>query len=153
VHSDNVVEFLPRRFFAASFRFTYLLSSFADGFSIASALFAAEARADAEWQRTVDAAKKEGRVGVFLYQRENIEAARAQGLAVEEFDVFRWKETPGISSGSNGSIALMNQAPYPNATRVFINWLLSREGQVSFQNGYAGAEQSRAGEQTLERDH
>ena len=27
----------------------------------------------------------------------------------------------------------MNQAPHPNAARVFINWLLSREGQVSFQ--------------------
>jgi iron(III) transport system substrate-binding protein len=63
----------------------------------------------------------------------NIEAARAQGLPVEEFDVFRWKETPGLSSGSNGSIALMNQAPHPNAARVFINWLLSRDGQASFQ--------------------
>jgi ABC-type uncharacterized transport system YnjBCD substrate-binding protein len=63
----------------------------------------------------------------------NIEAARAQGLPVEEFDVFRWKETPGISSGSNGSIALMNQAPHPNAAKVFINWLLSRDGQLSFQ--------------------
>jgi iron(III) transport system substrate-binding protein len=63
----------------------------------------------------------------------NIEAARAQGLPVEEFDVFRWQETPGISSGSNGSIALMNQAPHPNAAKVFINWLLSRDGQLSFQ--------------------
>ena len=63
----------------------------------------------------------------------NIEAARAQGLPIEEFDVFRWKETPGISSGSNGSIALMNQAPHPNAAKVFINWLLSRDGQASFQ--------------------
>ena len=63
----------------------------------------------------------------------NIEAARAQGLPVEEFETYRWKETPAISSGSNGSIALMNQAPHPNAARVFINWLLSRDGQVSFQ--------------------
>ena len=63
----------------------------------------------------------------------NIEAARAQGLAVEEFDVFRWKETPAITSGSNGSIALMNQAPHPNAAKLFINWLLSRDGQLSFQ--------------------
>ena len=63
----------------------------------------------------------------------NIEAARAQGLPVEEFDVYRWKETAALSSGSNGSVALMNQAPHPNAARVFINWLLSREGQVSFQ--------------------
>ena len=63
----------------------------------------------------------------------NIEAARTQGLGVEEFETHRWKEIPAISSGSNGSIALMNQAPHPNAARVFINWLLSREGQVSFQ--------------------
>jgi len=63
----------------------------------------------------------------------NIEAARTQGLPVDEFDVFRWKETPAISSGSNGSIALMNQAPHPAAAKVFINWLLSREGQLSFQ--------------------
>ena len=63
----------------------------------------------------------------------NIEAATAQGLPVAEFEVYRWKETLAISSGSNGSIALMNQAPHPNAARVFINWLLSREGQASFQ--------------------
>jgi ABC-type Fe3+ transport system substrate-binding protein len=54
-------------------------------------------------------------------------------LAVEEFETYRWKETPAISSGSNGSIALMNQGPHPNAARLFVNWLLSREGQVSFQ--------------------
>src|SRR5512135_2388586 len=30
---------------------------------------------EAEWARTVEAAKKEGKVSVFLYQRENIEAA------------------------------------------------------------------------------
>jgi iron(III) transport system substrate-binding protein len=63
----------------------------------------------------------------------NIEAATAQGLPVGEFDVYRWKETPAIYSGSNGTIALLNQAPHPNAAKVFINWLLSREGQVSFQ--------------------
>ena len=63
----------------------------------------------------------------------NIEAVTAQGLPVGEFDVFRWQETPALSSGSNGSIAPMNQAPHPNGARVFINWLLSRDGQASFQ--------------------
>ena len=63
----------------------------------------------------------------------NADAAKTQGLPVEEFDVYRWKETPAIYSGSNGTLALMNQAPHPNAARVFINWLLSREGQASFQ--------------------
>ena len=63
----------------------------------------------------------------------NADAAKTHGLPVEEFDVYRWKETPAIYSGSNGTLALMNQAPHPNAARVFINWLLSREGQASFQ--------------------
>jgi ABC-type Fe3+ transport system substrate-binding protein len=27
----------------------------------------------------------------------------------------------------------MNQAPHPNAAKLFINWLLSREGQTNFQ--------------------
>lgn len=39
------------------------------------AIFAAESKSDAEWARTVAAAKKEGKVGVFLYHRENIETA------------------------------------------------------------------------------
>lgn len=63
----------------------------------------------------------------------NIEAAASQGLPVGEFDVYRWKETPAIYSGSNGTVALMNQAPHPAAAKVFLNWLLSREGQLSFQ--------------------
>lgn len=63
----------------------------------------------------------------------DIATAKAQGLAVEEFETYRWTETPAIYSGSNGTLALMNQAPHPNAARVFINWLLSREGQSSFQ--------------------
>jgi ABC-type Fe3+ transport system substrate-binding protein len=27
----------------------------------------------------------------------------------------------------------MNRAPHPNAARLFVNWLLSREGQITFQ--------------------
>lgn len=63
----------------------------------------------------------------------NIESARAQGLPVERFKTHRWQETPAVYSGSNGTLTLMNQAPHPNAARVFINWLLSRAGQMAFQ--------------------
>ena len=62
-----------------------------------------------------------------------IAEARTQGLPVEEFDTLRWKETPATNSGSNGTLALMNRAPHPNAAKLFINWLLSKEGQTSFQ--------------------
>jgi ABC-type Fe3+ transport system substrate-binding protein len=29
----------------------------------------------------------------------------------------------------------MNQAPHPNAAKVFVNWLLSRAGQAQVQKG------------------
>lgn len=63
----------------------------------------------------------------------DIETVRAQGLPVQEFNTLTWKESPAIYSGSNGTVALMNNAPHPNAAKVFINWLLSRDGQTSFQ--------------------
>ena len=37
-----------------------------------------------------------------------------------------------ISIGG-GTVNLADSAPHPNAARVFINWLLSREGQLSWQ--------------------
>lgn len=63
----------------------------------------------------------------------DIETARVQALPVEEFNTYKWKESPAIYSGSNGTVALMGNAPHPNAARLFINWLLSREGQTGFQ--------------------
>lgn len=34
-------------------------------------------------------------------------------------------------SGGSGTIALIKTAPHPSAAKVFINWLLSREGQLT----------------------
>ncbi|NIO07109.1 MAG: hypothetical protein GTO40_03605 [Deltaproteobacteria bacterium] len=59
--------------------------------------------------------------------------ARGQGLPVEEFETVRWKETPSLSLGGTGSIIRINQTPHPNAAKVFINWILSREGQTVYQ--------------------
>jgi iron(III) transport system substrate-binding protein len=56
-----------------------------------------------------------------------------QGLPVAEISPYQFKEVPGIGS-NNGAIALMNAQPHPNAARVFINWYLSREGQIAFRN-------------------
>lgn len=38
-------------------------------------------------------------------------------------------EGTAMASGS-GAIALLKRAPHPNAAKVFINWLLSKEGQT-----------------------
>jgi iron(III) transport system substrate-binding protein len=59
--------------------------------------------------------------------------AKGQGLPVDEFRTAQWKEIRAISAGNMGSVALPSQPPHPNAARVFVNWLLSREGQIALQ--------------------
>lgn len=58
--------------------------------------------------------------------------AKNQGLPVDDFDTNRWKEGSSFSAGG-GSLSLMNQAPHPNAAKVFLNWFLSRKGQIALQ--------------------
>jgi len=59
--------------------------------------------------------------------------AKSQGLPVDEFPTARWKESRAITAGNVGTVALPSQAPHPHAARLFVNWLLSREGQIAFQ--------------------
>lgn len=58
--------------------------------------------------------------------------AKNQGLPVGDFDTNHWKEGSSFSAGG-GSMSYMNQAPHPNAAKVFINWFLSRKGQMALQ--------------------
>ena len=58
--------------------------------------------------------------------------AKGQGLPVEEFETGEWKEGVHISTGG-GSMSLIKGAPHPSAARVFINWFLSRKGQIALQ--------------------
>jgi len=67
-----------------------------------------------------------------------IEKAEAQGVPVGILDVD-WKEGAGIVSQS-GNLLYMKNAPHPNAARVFINWLLSREGQIEIQRVLANVQ-------------
>jgi iron(III) transport system substrate-binding protein len=58
--------------------------------------------------------------------------AKHQGLPVDDFDTNKWKEGSSFSAGG-GSLSYLNQAPHPNAAKVFINWFLSRKGQIALQ--------------------
>jgi iron(III) transport system substrate-binding protein len=58
--------------------------------------------------------------------------AKNQGLPVDEFETEGWKEGASFSTGG-GSLSLLNRAPRPNAAKVFINWFLSRKGQLAMQ--------------------
>lgn len=66
----------------------------------------------------------------FLCRR--IDRAALQGLPVTELNPYSVKEMPGIGSGA-GALVVMNRHPHPNAARVFLNWYLSREGQIAFR--------------------
>ncbi|HWP57051.1 MAG TPA: extracellular solute-binding protein [Candidatus Acidoferrales bacterium] len=62
-----------------------------------------------------------------------IEKAHSQGLPVDDFDTGGWKEGEALSTGG-GSISLIKGGPHPHAARVFINWFLSRKGQIALQS-------------------
>ncbi len=72
--------------------------------------------------------------------QSSIEMVKLQGLPVEKFGLL--KEGAGLSSGGGG-ISLINRAPHPNAAKVFINWYLSREGQITLQSLEGGFSNSR----------
>lgn len=61
--------------------------------------------------------------------------AKQQGLPVDEFPHANLKEASfEVSTSGNSGLALINQAPNPNAAKVFINWFLSRNGQTVWQS-------------------
>jgi iron(III) transport system substrate-binding protein len=64
--------------------------------------------------------------------RMDLDVMQTQGLPVAWFAPGQLKEGAYITAGSGG-VALINKAPHPNAAKVALNWLLSREGQIAYQ--------------------
>ena len=64
--------------------------------------------------------------------RMDLDKMQTQRLPVDWFDPDHLKEGAYIAGGSGG-VALINRAPHPNAAKVALNWLLSREGQIAYQ--------------------
>jgi len=56
---------------------------------------------------------------------------KAQGLPVELFGSAGLQEG-GFVTASNGTISVVKNAPHPNAAKVYLNYLLSNEGQVAW---------------------
>jgi iron(III) transport system substrate-binding protein len=71
---------------------------------------------------------------------EGVDKAKAQGLPVDSFTQI-WKEGAAVVA-QWGTIALINKAPHPNAAKVFINWFLSRDGQIALLKALGKAEES-----------
>jgi iron(III) transport system substrate-binding protein len=66
-------------------------------------------------------------------EASTLDDAKAHGLPVNWFNPGHFKEAVAISGGP-AHVAVVNRAPHPNAAKVFINWFLSREGQLVAQN-------------------
>jgi len=60
----------------------------------------------------------------------DIERAKGQGLPVDSLELDQ--DVVGLSA-QGGTVSYLDRAPHPNAAAVFINWLLSREGQITLQ--------------------
>ena len=65
-----------------------------------------------------------------LAKIENTASARKQGLPVAQ--IFSEKEGDAIASGS-GHISAFKDGPHPNAAQLYVNWFLSRDGQLNWQ--------------------
>ena len=72
-----------------------------------------------------------GRFPFAFFAGRELETAKAQGLPVDEMTAIKG-DGAMLTSGA-GSIALINRPPHPNAAIVFINWFLSRDGQLAWQ--------------------
>jgi len=68
-----------------------------------------------------------------------VDVSKQQGLPVDTFGPRVFKEGGGLVQ-QFGTLALVNRAPHPNAAKVFINWLLSRKGQMALQKNMLNTE-------------
>lgn len=65
-----------------------------------------------------------------------IKAAARDGAPINLLPVF--KEGTVVVVGA-GNVAVMNNRPHPNAAKVFVNWVLSKEGQTILSKATAQA--------------
>jgi len=78
---------------------------------------------------------------------DEMDKAMEHGLPVGQ--ILNLKEG-GTLSSSGGTLSLLHNAPHPNAAKIFVNWLLSREGQTEVQKGRKG--RPRTGSNSLRTD-
>lgn len=68
--------------------------------------------------------------------QEDLERMRKDGFPVAEHNLA---DDPGYVSMGNGALALMNKAPHPNAARIFVNWMASKEGLETYGRAHYAA--------------
>lgn len=75
----------------------------------------------------------QGRYAISAFIAEDTaQAAIVQGLPIAEISIRGLKEGGAVAPGP-GALSVMNPTPHPNAAKLYVNWLLSREGQIAWQ--------------------
>lgn len=81
----------------------------------------------------------EGKYGIAMFisgaNRDRIDDLRKKGAPVMRL-TKAMKEGVETNPGSSGNITVIKNAPHPNATKLFLNWYLSKEGQLAMQKAY-----------------
>jgi iron(III) transport system substrate-binding protein len=73
----------------------------------------------------------QGKIIFYIGSGQPVMKAKEQGLPV---DLLPHPLKEGeIMGGGSCCMALLSRAPHPSAARVFVNWVLSREGQMAWQ--------------------
>jgi iron(III) transport system substrate-binding protein len=67
----------------------------------------------------------------FGFGARDVDTAIMQGLPLDQFLPGSLKEGSSVTA-YNGTVSLFSRAPHPNAAKVAVNWLLSREGQTAW---------------------
>ncbi|HEY2989403.1 MAG TPA: extracellular solute-binding protein [Candidatus Binatia bacterium] len=65
----------------------------------------------------------------------DVQAGMKQGLPLARFEPRAFKEGLYMRA-TQGSLSVLSQAPHPNAMKLFVNWLLSKEGQTHYQRQF-----------------
>jgi iron(III) transport system substrate-binding protein len=68
---------------------------------------------------------------LFGFGARDVDTAMMQGLPLSQFLPGSLKEGSSVTA-YNGTLSFFNRAPHPNAAKVAVNWLLSREGQTTW---------------------
>ena len=66
-----------------------------------------------------------------------VKRMREDGIPV--MNIYGLPDLPATITSGTGMVLLVNRAPHPNAARVFVNWIASKEGLEVYARAYGHA--------------
>jgi len=73
----------------------------------------------------------QGKYPVCVCSQRQVERLVKEGLPVQAIDGRQLKEGTPVTLGA-ANIVLINRAPHPNAAKLYVNWVLSKEGSTLY---------------------